>query len=521
MRWVSLVIGIAVPRLVGAAVAYPGDWTAHQPDQDSLGVKQVIVGTPSYFYTVAETIEGFYTTIKDQSDGFIKYAQLDPSTGEFVPSKFIVGRDDPVENKVPERVLEKPNVIENKCLKNPYCSWKRNHDGVTGSAPSGQYRNLVIPFKFADHSDRDLNLDDLKDLFNGDHLSVKDYFETQSYNKITMVNEFAPETVIGRTESYCADNASGLTLVVHECLAEALAEKQTGGYDTITFVHSGYGAEYGNQDQYDTYFDDRLWGHSWAIDAAEYSGRYSLISAFFGTENGRVQRVGAPVHEIAQAMGAPTQYGDYPGYGLGYYDVMANPWGFDGTLYHCGSMSAYTKALLGWVDVEEITSDGTRAIAASSISNKVYMISNGYPMDEYLLIENRESTGYDKGLRQPGLAVYHIDPSANGKAGHPDDDIYPSNHYKVALIQADGRFDLERMEDFGDMGDLFHHDRFGGFGPDGPIGPDGSVLSERGGHPNTNSYRGGKLAETGITISDISKASSEMSFTVALEVNSS
>lgn len=309
--------------------------------------------------------------------------------------------------------------------------------------------------------------------------------------------------------------------MVHECLAEALAEKQTGGYDTITFVHSGYGAEYGNQDQYDTYFDDRLWGHSWAIDAAEYSGRYSLVSAFFGTENGKVQRVGAPVHEIAQAMGAPTQYGDYPGYGLGYYDVMANPWGFDGTLYHCGSMSAYTKALLGWVDVEEITSDGTRAIAASSISNKVYMISNGYPMDEYLLIENREATGYDKGLRQPGLAVYHIDPSANGKAGHPDDGIYPSNHYKVALSQADGRFDLERMEDFRDMGDLFHHDRFGGFGPDGPIGPDGSVLSERGGHPNTNSYRGGKLAETGITISDISKASSEMLFTVALEVNSS
>jgi hypothetical protein len=221
----------------------------------------VIVGTPSYFYAVAETVDGFYTTIKDQSDGFIKYAQLDPSTGELVPSKFIVGRDDPVENKVPERVLEEPNVIEKKCLKNPFCSWKRNHDGVSGSAPSGQYRNLVIPFKFADHSDRDLNIDALEDLFNGDHLSVKDYFETQSYNKITKVNELARETVIGRTESYCADNASGLTLVVHECLAVALAGKQTDGYDTITFVHSGYGAEYGNQDQYDTYFDDRLWSH--------------------------------------------------------------------------------------------------------------------------------------------------------------------------------------------------------------------------------------------------------------------
>ena len=521
MKGLSAVIGMAVTPLISAAVAYPGDWTAHQPDQDSLGVKQMMIGTASYFYTVAETFTGFYTTIKDQSGGFIKYAEIDKSTGELVPSRFIVGRDDPVANNVPERVLEEPDVIEKKCLKSPYCSWKREHDGVSGSAPSGKYKNLVVPFKFSDHSGRDLNVDALDELFNGKKLSVKDYFETQSYNKITMINEFAPETVISRTESYCADNASGLSTVVHECLAEALAGKNTDGYDTITFVHSGYGAEYGNQDEYDTYFDDRLWSHSWDIDATEYSGRYALISAYFGMENSRVNRVGAAVHEIGQAMGAPTQYGEYPGHGLGYYDAMANPWGFDGTLYHCGSMSAYTKALLGWVDVEEITADGTRAIAASSISNKVYMISKGFPMDEYLLIENREATGYDKGLRQPGLAIYHIDPSANNKAGHPDDGVYPANHYTVALIQADGRFDLEKSEDHGDMGDLFHHDRFAGFGPDGPLGPEGSVLSERGGHPNTNAYRGGVLTETGVTISGISMASSEMSFSVTFEVTSS
>jgi hypothetical protein len=77
------------------------------------------------------------------------------------------------------------------------------------------------------------------------------------------------------------------------------------------------------------------------------------------------------------------------------------------------------------------------------------------------------------------------------------------------------------MEDLGDMGDLFHHDCSGGFGLDGPLGPDSSMLLECGGHPNINSYHGGKLAETGITISDISMASSEMSFTVALEVDSS
>jgi len=513
MKYLSTVVGLVVSPLAGAIVPYPSDWTAHQPDQDSVGVKQVLVGTPSYHFAVAESIDGFYTTIKDQADGFIKYAKIDPSTGEFIPSEFIVGRDDPLVNDLPERVTEEPHVIEAKCAKSAYCSWHKNNRGVIGSTPSGVYKNLVVPFKFADHSERDLNVDTLdNDLFNDDHISVKDYFETQSYGKITMVNDFAPETIISQTESYCADNASGLSEKVHECLKEALDGKDLADYDIVTFVHSGYGAEYGNQDEYDTYFDDRLWSHSWQLEGV----RYALTSAFFGMANGRVNRVGAAVHEIAQAMGAPTQYGEYPGYGLGYYDVMANPWGFDGTLYRCGSMSAYTKALFEWVDVEEITEDGMRALPPSSKSDKVYMISKGYPINEYLLIEHRDATGYDMGMHQAGIAIYHIDSDANGKAGHPGDGTYPKNHYQVALVQADGRFDLETGEDEGDIGDLFHYDRFAGVGPNGPLDPQGNVITtSHDGYPNTKSYRGGNLVDTGVIIHGISMASEEMSFSVS------
>jgi M6 family metalloprotease-like protein len=375
-----------------------------------------------------------------------------------------------------------------------------------------------VPFKFADHSDRDLNVAALdSDLFNDDHLSVKDYFETQSYDKITMVNDLAPETTISQTESYCADGESGLSTKVHECLKEALQGKDLAGYDIVTFVHSGYGAEYGNQDEYDTYFDDRLWSHSWELTGDGPSVRYALTSAFFGMANARINRVGAAVHEIAQAMGAPTQYGEYPGYGLGYYDVLANPFGFDGTLYRCGSMSAYTKALLGWVDVEEITEDGMRALPSSSKSDKVYMISKGFPINEYLLIEHRDADGYDKGMHQPGIAIYHVDSDANGKAGHPNDGVYPQNHYQVALVQADGRFDLETGEDEGDIGDLFHHDRFSGVGPKGALDVDGNVISTRNGYPNTNSYRGGTAVDSGVTIYGVSMSSDEMSFSVSFQ----
>jgi immune inhibitor A len=216
-------------------------------------------------------------------------------------------------------------------------------------------------------------------------------------------------------------------------------------------------------------------------------------------------------------MGAPTQYGEYPGYGLGYYDVLANPFGFDGTLYRCGSMSAYSKALLGCVEVEEITEDGMRALPSSSKSNKVYMISKGFPINEYLLIEHRDADGYDKGMHQPGIAIYHVDSDANGKAGHPNDGVYPQNHYQVALVQADGRFDLETGEDEGDIGDLFHHDRFSGVGPSGALDADGNVITTRNGYPNTNSYRGGTAVDSGVTIYGVSMSSDEMSFSVSFQ----
>lgn len=519
MRILATVVGLAATPLVSAMVAYPLGWTAHQPDGDSVGAEQVLVGTPSYHFVVVETIDGFYTTIKDPSDGFIKYADVDPNTGEFTPSQYIVGKDDPLVNELPKRVMETEEAIAAKCERNDYCRWHKNNNGVPGSTPSGTFKNLVVPFKFADHSDRNINVDALQNqLFNDDHLSVKDYFETQSYGKITMENDFADVRTISMTESSCADGASGLTNAVHDCLKEALEGLDVDSYNIVTFLHSGYGAEYGNQDEYDTYFDDRLWSHSWELSGESGSSvRYALTSAFYGMANGRMNRLGAAVHEIAQAMGAPTLYGEYPGYGLGYYDLMANPFGFDGTLHHCGSMSAYTKALLEWVDVEEITEDGMRALPPSSQSNKVYRISKGFPIDEYLLIEHRDATGYDLGLHQPGLALYHVDAEGNGKPGHPNDGVYPSNHYQVALVQPDGRFDLETGEDEGDIGDLFHHDRFSGIGPNGPLDPDGNVITEHNGYPNTNSYRGGNAVNSGVTIHGISVASEEMSFAVSFD----
>lgn len=93
------------------------------------------------------------------------------------------------------------------------------------------------------------------------------------------------------------------------------------------------------------------------------------------------------------------------------------------------------------------------------------------PEGEYFLVENRFDTGFDVDLRhfsskrfkdRMGAALWHIDETGVlGKdasnrdvidyrtQSFPGDGIFPAVHYKVALVQADGRFQLEQSKNRG------------------------------------------------------------------------
>jgi len=70
---------------------------------------------------------------------------------------------------------------------------------------------------------------------------------------------------------------------------------------------------------------------------------------------------------------------------------------------------------------------------------------------EYFLLENRQATGLDAALPGSGLAVWHIDE----RQSNNDDPLA----YLVALLQADGKKDLELLKNSGDDGDLFPGDK--------------------------------------------------------------
>lgn len=195
---------------------------------------------------------------------------------------------------------------------------------------------------------------------------------------------------------------------------------------------------------------------------------------------------------------------------------VGNMWGWLGTQYFPPLMTAWCKSKLGWVNIIRITNSDTYTLRQACTSNEVYLIDYNMPNREYFLVENRYPCGFDSELKDQGgdsaqdrngIAVWHIDETGSLSAishqseGSPGDGKYPRQHYLVALLQADGEYDLERGLNRGDKGDLF---RASSAHPDAAfkIGPNGVVLNngQRRSSPNTNSYGTGVEKPTGISI---------------------
>ena len=168
-----------------------------------------------------------------------------------------------------------------------------------------------------------------------------------------------------------------------------------------------------------------------------------------------------------------------------------------------GILSPYSKMQLGVLDPIEITEDGTYTARASSLFPDVYKISSPYPDGEYLLIENRQHKLSDKIFLNPGFVIYHVDENVegNGSRGGPFVSGWPGNgaHYKVAVLQADGEYELEMAKNVASADDIWTSGN--SLGP----GNGESEWSAGGTYPNTDSYTGGAIKVTVITIDEFTQ----------------
>jgi hypothetical protein len=181
------------------------------------------------------------------------------------------------------------------------------------------------------------------------------------------------------------------------------------------------------------------------------------------TQDGVQTTMGIFAHEYGHALGLPDLYDtDYTSEGVGQWSLMAsgnwNSVSREGD--RPGHLDPWSKYKLGWITPFQVqgTLWNTPIYQASSYAY-IYQLRTGSPAKggEYFLVENRQKAGFDEGLPGAGLLIWHID---EGKTDN-DMECYPggpacsSQHYRVSLVQADNRYDLEKNANRGDGGDPY------------------------------------------------------------------
>lgn len=518
LAWVAISTG----STVHASPASPFPFVETQPDGSKVTL--YIRGDERNHWL--EDRDG-YTVVKDR--GAFVYGAPNPD-GSVVPTSMRVGASSPAAGGLTPGLKPAPPVTAmSTALRQSAPSGETSALSAPQQriSPLGSVKNLVILIRFSNHLGRTLPSNaDFNIIFNnvGPHAlaptgSVRDYYLQTSYGKLTLNSTVVGWLDLPNTEQYYADGTSAGTEKIWEAiisgltLADATVDfdqfdaDNDGFIDAITFIHSGYGAEWGGIDSSGTNYINRIWSHKWSIptwtsaEGVKVSD-YHISPGLWATSGTAPGRIGVICHETGHFFGLPDLY-DYtaPGEGAGSWCLMANSWGFDGSQYYPPHMSGWSKMQLGWITPTIVTVPGTYPVPQSIDNEVLYLIANNFPALEYLLIENRQSVGFEGDMPQGGLAIWHIDDLADFYTqGYPGQSGWPGNgkHYRVALLQADGQYHLEKGTNRGDGGDVY---RGGGVSTLSPT----TV-------PNTNTYQGGIIKSTGAVIDQITASSANMSF---------
>jgi M6 family metalloprotease-like protein len=169
--------------------------------------------------------------------------------------------------------------------------------------------------------------------------------------------------------------------------------------------------------------------------------------------------------------------GTATGNGIGDFCLMAR--GYGGVNEHNPvPPNAYLRAKEGWDFVLPVTynsADPCRECMCTANAYGSFKITNPNNANESFYLETRRKTGRNTYLPDEGLMIWHVDES---KTDNCQEQGTSSQHYQVALIQADGQRHLENSVNTGDGGDLLKWGQ--------TIGPNNNSTS----HPNTRWWNG-------------------------------
>lgn len=489
-------------------------FTFTQPDGSQLQV----LGFGDQNYAVFETLDG-KTVVKNPATGYYEVAQLTPDRTALVPAApgqaHTVSRSLRVSREAAAAAARASALrMGGRRCDQRREERRRRERAIRARAAAGgpllapPERQTVGDFVglclLIDFSDAPATIDraEVARFCNepgykgfGNNGSVRDYFFENSLGRCRYTSIVAPYYRAQHPKTYYTDRLIEQPIRAYELIEEALAHHQANGFDFSPLTVDEAGYVYAMNVYYagpvTNNWAEGLWPHSYHLEAPRplTPGKQAFDYQF--TAMGAELELGTFCHENGHMLCDYPDLYDYGGEssGVGLYCLMCAG-NFDEK--NPIAISAYLKRLSGWAGTVTPLEHGSQVTLASGSNDFAIHSRNGR---EYFLIENRQKAGRDSSLPDAGLAVWHIDEEGDNQF----EDMTGARHYELSLLQADGRFDLERTSDnLGDSGDLFA-------GPAARLA-DGTT-------PNTKWWSG---AASNLTIEQISASGPSMSFRALL-----
>lgn len=339
--------------------------------------------------------------------------------------------------------------------------------------------------KFADGHDLEyyknvINGKDFSDEKEGYVGSVRDYFLAQSNGQFELdFDVVGPVTMSKNYGYYGADNAYQKDEKVYEMIKEASDAIQDqvnlkdydwdgdGEADQVFFLYAGLGQASGGS-------AGTIWPHEselryWPCGVLSYpTGKintYACANELQPETQGSSRYISAGIgticHEFSHCLGFADMYDTTGGggYGMSVFDVM-DQGSYNGNGFVPCNYTAFERIYAGWVEPIELIDPATvKDMKSVSDYGHPFIMYNYKNTNEYFLLENRQNTGWDKGLYgSNGLLIVHVNyvPSrwANNIVNSSNENIQC-----CTVVNADGSREISNTLSL--QGDLYPYEEKG------------------------------------------------------------
>lgn len=290
--------------------------------------------------------------------------------------------------------------------------------------------------KFADGHDLEyyknvINGKDFSDEKEGYVGSVRDYFLAQSNGQFELdFDVVGPVTMSKNYGYYGNDGAYQKDEKVYEMIKEACDGIQDkvnlkdydwdgdGEADQVFFLYAGLGQASGGS-------NSTIWPHEselryWPCGVLSYStgkiNTYACANELQPEGQQNSSRyisagIGTICHEFSHCLGFADMYDTTGGggYGMSVFDVM-DQGSYNGNGFVPCNYTAFERIYAGWVEPIELDAPATvKDMKSVSDYGRPFIMYNYKNTNEYFLMENRQNTGWDKGLYgSNGLLIVHV-----------------------------------------------------------------------------------------------------------------